>query len=617
LSVQKLKLPISGFFNGLNTEASVLNVLPSEFMDGSINVELLPNASLRRRRGISFLGEDANGAVVHTVLASTIVAETKQQSPSCLYVRLTSSNGNTFERVIVNIGNAFLIFEATKAALKDWDHPYQTLSRAEHSATAQKFEHLTMKQSGNKIFFAGKYTQPGYLFVADNETLAIHYYNVLIRDLNAGLVTPVVSAPPAPYLGTFALTGAIDPSTFSTLTGTGSVSSTKNARVSKNNRWYDCIETHVSDATNSPGDGTGYWQRYWMVLSGPIPTTPAIAAWASGTTYTSTFIKRYNADTPVVDGVTFPTTVEFFANRVWLAGDPKYPNTVYFSQSIVSDDDIYRFHQEADPLEPEDPDLVDDDGGLFEIQSGGRVFCLLAMTGQVYAGTDLGVHEIKGPTGVFKATDFSVVQVLTDGVLGPGNMVRTEREFLVFGRSSVWRSDLNNIFTSSTFTSFVSLSDNTIAGDYAAIPEGNKSRGVAVYNPSDLRVYYFVSKDLTAFDNLYARQAAPGYVRNCLVVGTRFSDKESKDLMDGGSSDASTRRTIKAPFFWYEFADTALTEVPYIAYPYLCKFLNTTSVNVVDSDVLVVDSAVQVVAEAPSSDVAFEVILLALIREVE
>ena len=608
MSVQKLKLPISGFPNGLNTEASVLTVLPSEFMDGSINVELMPNASLRRRRGISFLGEDSAGAVVHTVRASTASTELKQESPSALYVRLTSETGNTFERVIVNIGNSFLIFEATKAALQDWDHPYQTLSRTEHSLAEQKFEHLCMKQSGNRIFFAGKYTQPGYLYVSENENLAIHYYNVLIREFSAGLITPVTSTPPAPY------TASTVPEVWSVLTGITAVSSTKNARVQKASKWYDCIETHVADATNSPGDGTGYWQRYWMLLSGPVPTTPTIAAWASGTTYTSTFVKRYNADIPIEAGKTLPTVVEFFANRVWLAGDPKYPNTVYFSQSLVSDDDVYRFHQEADPLEPADPDLVDDDGGQFEIQSGGRVFSLLAMTGQVYAGTDLGVHEIKGPSGVFKATDYSVVQVLTDGVLGPGSMVRTEREFLVFGRSGVWRSDLNNIFTSSTFTSFVSMSDNTIAADYAAIPEGNKSRGVAVYNPSDLRAYYFVSKDITTFDTLYAKQAAPGYARNCLVVGTRFSDSQSKDFLDT-VSDTPPRRTIKAPFFWYEFADTATTEVPYIAYPFLCKFLNTSSTNVVDSDVLVVDSGVQVVTDALSSDVAFEVILIALIRE--
>ena len=148
-------------------------------------------------------------------------------------------------------------------------------------------------------------------------------------------------------------------------------------------------------------------------------------------------IKRYNADLDVIDGNSFPTTVEFFANRVWLSGDPLLPNTVYFCQSIVDDTDIQRFHQEADPLEPEDPDLVDDDGGLFELQGGGRVYGLLAMTGQIYIGSDLGIHEVKGPSGVFKATDFSATMVLTDGVLGPGNMIRTEREFMVFGRSSV------------------------------------------------------------------------------------------------------------------------------------------------------------------------------------
>ena len=51
MTTRKFQLPVSGFFNGLNTEASVLNVLPSEFMDGTINIELLQNGSIRRWRG--------------------------------------------------------------------------------------------------------------------------------------------------------------------------------------------------------------------------------------------------------------------------------------------------------------------------------------------------------------------------------------------------------------------------------------------------------------------------------------------------------------------------------------------------------------------------------------
>ena len=56
MSTRKLQLPVAGFTDGLNTEASVLNVLPSEFMDGTTNVVLHQNGSVRRRKGVDFLG---------------------------------------------------------------------------------------------------------------------------------------------------------------------------------------------------------------------------------------------------------------------------------------------------------------------------------------------------------------------------------------------------------------------------------------------------------------------------------------------------------------------------------------------------------------------------------
>ena len=43
MATNKLQARVHGMTDGLNLEASALNVLPSEMMDGTVNVELLQN----------------------------------------------------------------------------------------------------------------------------------------------------------------------------------------------------------------------------------------------------------------------------------------------------------------------------------------------------------------------------------------------------------------------------------------------------------------------------------------------------------------------------------------------------------------------------------------------
>jgi hypothetical protein len=59
--------------------------------------------------------------------------------------------------------------------------------------------------------------------------------------------------------------------------------------------------------------------------------------------------------------------VDFFAGRAWYSGDPKFPNNVYFSQIVVNDGDLEKFHQFADPFDADDPAIVADDGGVIAI----------------------------------------------------------------------------------------------------------------------------------------------------------------------------------------------------------------------------------------------------------
>ena len=192
------------------------------------------------------------------------------------------------------MNNEFWVFDVTSTALKNINSPTQTISRTVdgviHADDQQKYVNMQFAQSGNRLFFAGKHVHPGYLQVAaDNESLEVVYINIITRNENA---------------------------------------TTTNARVQNNSKYYDCYKTHTSASDNEPGVGAD-WEQYWFINDGSIPS--GTASWSSGADYTTTMLDRYDKYTSVVNTDTFPTTVAFFAGRAFFAGDPKYPNTIYFS----------------------------------------------------------------------------------------------------------------------------------------------------------------------------------------------------------------------------------------------------------------------------------------------
>ena len=293
---------------------------------------------------------------------------------------------------------------------------------------------MQFAQSGNRLFFAGKHIHPGYLQVAssDNTSLEVVYLNVIIRDPDASAI---------------------------------------NTRVSYSSKYYDCILAHTSATSdNRPGTGTN-WQKYWILNDGAVPS--GTAAWANTTSYTTSMVIRYDKNTSVASSDTFPMTVEFFAGRAWYAGDPKYPNNVYFSQVVINDKDLEKFHQFADPFDADDSAIVDDDGGVLSVQGAGLIKRLLTLGSNIFVGSNTGIWQVNGPDGVFKATNFASYLVLEDGIDGPSNMVAIDDEFLVFGQDTIWRSTIQtNIFvTTSGQATFKSLSENRIETLYTSIPK--------------------------------------------------------------------------------------------------------------------------------------------------
>lgn len=574
MTTKKLQLPVSGFTDGLNTEASVLNVLPSELMDGTTNIELFQNGSARRRRGVDFLGASSSGGFLQTIRTSTIANELKQESPAGKYVQLTAPNGNLVEKVVLDINNTFLIFDVTNESLTNIDNPTQTISRTVdgivHSHDQQKFVNMQFSQSGKRLFFAGKHSHPGYLQVSsDNTNLEVVYLNVIIRDPNA---------------------------------------TAENAKVKNGGNWYDAILSHTGSSSNEPGVGED-WEEYWMLNDGAIPST--VTSWGSGTSYTSTMVIRYNKNISATATDTFPTTVEFFAGSSWLAGDPKFPNFVYFSQVVLNDSDLEKYHQFADPFNATDSAIVDDDGGVLAVQGAGLIKRLLTLGTSIFLGSNTGIWQISGPDGIFKATNFVTFNVLNDGIDGPESMVAVDDEFLVFAQNTIWRSTIQTSLSISTSgqASFKSVSQNRVESLYTTIPQESKAAGRAIFNPSERKVYYFYNKTSTDFTKSYGTLVQPGYTKDVLILDTRFQD----DILPT-EQQQKLKRTVRGAFFEYSFNDGANSSKPYIACPIVAPDVPSIDEPVTASGDTVATSTGDPVVAAGTEDPKDVVLILAMQR---
>ena len=526
MTTQKFQLHLDGFTGGLNTQSSVLNVLPSEFMDGSVNVELQSNGSLRRRRGVDFIGEISSGVTLATLDTFNISIETNQESINAYRVRISAPNGDLLDRIVVDIKNQIWVYKNTLAALTNPANPFQKLSPLNPVSEAQRRFPLSFAPSGNKLFFAGLHTNPGYLKVdADNVSLTLVSIDVLVRDPNA---------------------------------------TAANTRRKDGSKWYECIEAHTSAAAvNQPGAGSN-WEQFWFELDAPVPA--GAVAWADTTAYTTIFIKQYNKNQTPGTSDTFPTTVEFYAGRVWLAGDPRKPNRHYFSQVITNDADIEKYHQYADPFDASDPDLVDDDGGTIDIQGAGLTKQLLTVSNSLFVGHTNGVNQITGADKIFKATNFSNHLVLTDEVPSGFSMTKAAQEFYIFGRDSIWRSTISNELSDAGDIDFVNVSEHSVDSLYSAIPLTSKAAARALYNPSERQIFYFFNKERISWDISFNTNNQLGYSKNVLVVSTAIPSAE-EELQE------RKIKHIHSAFFEYTLDDGAEDEKPYIAAPFIAPDL--------------------------------------------
>lgn len=184
----------------------------------------------------------------------------------------------------------------------------------------------------------------------------------------------------------------------------------------------------------------------------------------------------------VTSGVYRPSTIAFFAGRVWYSGvsGQRYSNKIYFSQIVEGERQFGTCFQTNDPTSEERFDLLPTDGGVISIQDAGTIVKLWPIENSLLVFATNGVWGITGSEGIgFRANDYSVRKLSSIPALTATSFVD------ITGFPAWWNSEGIYIAASDSVTGSIQinpLTDNTIRTFYEDIPANNKRLARGYFN---------------------------------------------------------------------------------------------------------------------------------------
>jgi hypothetical protein len=175
-----------------------------------------------------------------------------------------------------------------------------------------------------------------------------------------------------------------------------------------------------------------------------------------------------------------PSTISFFAGRVWYGGVnyERFSGRVYFSQILDDVTKSGKCYQEQDPCAEHSADLLATDGGVVSVQDIGIMYKMIPSNDGLYIFASNGVWKISGSEGIgFRANDYSVIKVSNIGCISPHSFIEIE------GGTIMWWN-YNAIYALDTASGQVAnITNDTIKTFYSAIPRNSKLWAKAAYNP--------------------------------------------------------------------------------------------------------------------------------------
>lgn len=202
-----------------------------------------------------------------------------------------------------------------------------------------------------------------------------------------------------------------------------------------------------------------------------------------------------------------PSTVAFYAGRVWYAGleGTNYTNNLYYSQ-VVGDriTNASKCYQEADPTAEVINELVATDGGVLGLEEVGKIYKMAPIGPSLIIIADNGVWVVSGDGEVssFRADAFSVRKVTDQGAINADSVVFAKDVIYYWGETS-----LVAILTGQTGGVVAQdISSASIKSLYQRTTTFAKQGSFSVFDEGSNRILWFYADELdTGFAQLQGK----------------------------------------------------------------------------------------------------------------
>jgi len=202
----------------------------------------------------------------------------------------------------------------------------------------------------------------------------------------------------------------------------------------------------------------------------------------------------------------YPSTVAFYAGRVWYAGAQGYEetgdpavykkdninvgSTLYFSQQLADEPAKAALcYQENDPTIEDINQLLATDGGTISIESLGKPYKLVVFGSYLIILSDQGVWAISGTEqDSFTATGYSVNKISNIRAVSRDAVLEAKSTVYFLSEDAIYSLGLDQV---SGLPTVQDVSSSKIKDYYQKIPFKNKQRSKLSYDEGSRILYFF------------------------------------------------------------------------------------------------------------------------------
>lgn len=489
------------FVRGFITESNEINT-PEGFATDVLNVDILADGSIQRRKGLTSEGFGGVGYLTDGVTNSNI---------SSIHEWRNANNQPGLNYVVVREDDLLRFYDVTSGDAKgNFVHNIDISSAYVDPAMGRQTPISTAYGNG-LLYVVGEYLNPIVVRnvvsgSSDSQIISVH-----IRDLE-GITEPATNL-------TARLSTITDDHRYN-LYNQGWPSASRNYIT--NVEGTASANGNVVDGTRSiinsyPNNSDVYYYGFssiaqspalignyspWELIKGFTGNTPA----PKGHYILNAFERRRDiasgVDNVYVESrdvdTTRPDTVAFYASRLWLG----FKNKLYYSQLLDDDTSVIRCYQSADPTAEIINSVVATDGGVLDISESGTINRLVTLGSSLLVFSDTGVWAVTGSSGdSFSGTSQSVNRISFDGCIGSGTVVS--------GADNVtyWTTSGINVITTdrvSGLPSAQSITDTTIKTFITDINMDSRRAVKGVYDELNNKVMWLYSRSesTTVYDSV-------------------------------------------------------------------------------------------------------------------